>query len=87
MGLGSAVFDVPSGACRFLSFAAGFGERSEQAQGSTGWVRRATAGFATDPFAEEGLEALRNWTGDARAGDRDDVSGKAKERARGQGKR
>jgi len=32
----------------------------EQAQGSTGRSRQATVGFATDPFVEEGLGALRN---------------------------
>jgi hypothetical protein len=87
MGLGGAVFDVPSGSWRFLLFAAGVVERSEQAQGSTGRGWRATAGFATDPFAEEGLEALRNWTGSARAGDRGDGFGLGKERAGRQGKR
>jgi hypothetical protein len=86
MGLGCAVFDVPSGSWSTLLFAAGGEERSEQAQGSTGRGRRAIAGFATDPFAEESLEALRNLTGHARAGNRGDASGRRKERARRQGK-
>jgi hypothetical protein len=87
MGLGMAVFDVPPDSLLVLSFAAGRRGGFGQAQGSTGRGRRATAGFATDPFAEEGLEALRNQTVRARAGNRSDEHGEGKERARGQGRR
>jgi hypothetical protein len=87
MGLGVAVFDVPPGSLVVPSFAAGKERRFGQAHGSTGRGRRATAGFATDPFAEEGLEALRNQAIRARAGDRSDEHGEGKERARGQGRR
>jgi hypothetical protein len=86
-GAGSAVFDVPSDSLAILPFAAGEGRGFGQAHGSTGRGRRATAGFATDPFAEEGLEALRNQAVRARAGDRSDEYGKGMERARGQGRR